>query len=138
MPYRVDVNGCVVCDTAEEALAFQRLAHDLRPEVIEPEHCERTPEQARESFTLAVKDRRRSMQRKLLALIHGRGELGITTTELADATGTRDTQVIVRALQNINIVADNVGFPMGEVFVRRPNGRYVAGAWLKANQPPVP
>jgi hypothetical protein len=135
MAYRIDLSGNVVCDTPEEALAYQRLLAAEQPN--EP-HVARSKDEAGELFYATIKDHRRGLQRKVLALIFGRGDLGITPTELVEMTKSRDTVVMVRAIQNILINAQKVGLDPADVVTRQPNGRYVAGAWLRANEPPAP
>lgn len=127
MPYRILQTGEVVTDTPEEALAYSRLLAGV---------ADQTDNWSR--FYNLASQPKLVMQRKVLALVYGRGDAGITLDELVKLVEAQSSHVITGVINGICRNAVEAGLEATEIIVSLHGHEYRAGRLLLENEPPTP
>ena len=158
MPIRKLPDGTIEADTVAEMLEYEasspkqasgpkatRLPRTPPPEaLLAATRQDRTPppEDAWTVFCRELAAPEKLRQRKLLALVKGRGEAGITLAELMKSMGEKDPVMVGRTLGAIKKNANKAKVKPEDVIVPRPDqskdSKYKAGRLLLQKEPPTP
>lgn len=131
MGFRLLANGDLLVDTAEELVAYQRLIqedHLALPRGLD----------GWTTFCDFVSQPRCMMQRKVLALIWGRGTDGMSVDELVEALDVDGASVVTGTIGSIIKTAKRAGLSSPEILVPLPGQVYRAGRLLLEHTPPTP
>lgn len=139
MPLRFLPNGSVEADTISEAIAWENRKTKIpkpigRPRRSNPMSTNASPWQR---FCADISSRECVLIRKILAILRGRGLLGIELQELARTVGCKPLQAS-GTVCGIEKKAEKYGLVATDLVVREADKLYRAGKILQENEPPAP
>lgn len=138
MPVRYLTDGTIAVDTIEEAVTYERLkASQSQVRKKKPRRDSRLagPNGTWEAFLATLTT---MPSRKILALVKGRGETGITLSELQAALRDPIPQKTNGQLVGLTMKARSVGVDPGDIILRGSDNLYRPGRLLRDHDPPVP
>ena len=138
-------SGAVELDTVSEAIEFQRRMNPERP----PRRRKRTraqplPEAASldgppwERLCALLARGECVRMRKIIALVKGRADAGITARELATMLRVESPSVAMGSVAGIARNAKRAGLEPKDIIVFGSDHKYRPGAVLRDNEPPTP
>lgn len=143
MSLRFMPDGAIVVDTVDEALIFERKrakpsqkARGGRPKA--QKGSEVALEGTWERFCTNLHGPAGSRMRKLLALIKGRGEAGMTIHELSEAVGDPTVNVTAGTTACLTKNVRKAGLDPEQVVIRGQDGKFRPGVLLQTQDPPSP
>ena len=138
MPVRYLTDGTISVDTIEEAIAYERLKAS-RSQVRKQKPCRRSGLTGLNGTWEAFLTTLTTMpSRKILALVKGRGETGVSLYELQQALRDPIPQKTNGLLVGLTMKAKSVGVNPDDIILRGSDNLYRPGQLLRDHDPPVP
>lgn len=137
MPVHFHPTGIIVVDTVTEAVQFEQQRSSPKPKAKRGRLPKIPRRDGWDGFYTSLQGLRAFTARKVLALVKGRSDLGITIEELAEGIG-KSPAVIGGTISGIGKKGSMFGLDPSEVLVRSEDGLIRPGKLLADNQPPTP
>ena len=140
MPIRFFTNGTVEVDSLNEALSWQSRKTKSskpvgRPRKVKPDPIDGSPW---ERFCNDIRAIDCTRLRKILAIIKGRGQVGIELHELSRAVGDSKFLKTSGTISGVRLKAEKFGLNVDDLIVRGDDKLFRPGKILQENDPPVP
>jgi hypothetical protein len=139
MPLRFLPNGSVEVDTISEAVAWENRKLKIPKPVGRPRKSKPIPINGSpwQRFCADISGHECVLIRKILAIVRGRGQVGIDLHDLARAVGCKSLQVS-GTLCGIEKKGEKYRLKVDDLVIRGAYKLFRPGQLLQENEPPIP